>query len=79
MISIETITYACAKYLADVLSPLVGKTEHHVNNSKEFTEYMKNLKVDPDEGIKKLQRVSSIYERTGQQGDGHHQEEIRRR
>ena len=31
--SIGTITYACAKYLADVLSPLMGKTEHHVKNS----------------------------------------------
>ena len=33
--SIGTITYQCARYLADVLSPLVGKTEHHVKNSKE--------------------------------------------
>ena len=31
--SIGTITYECAKYLADVLSPLMGKTEHHVKNS----------------------------------------------
>ena len=45
------ITYACAKYLADVLSPLAGKTEHHVKNSKVITEYVKNLKVDPDEEL----------------------------
>ena len=38
--SIGTITYECAKYLADVLSPLIGKTEHHVRNSKEVTEYV---------------------------------------
>ena len=70
--SIGTITYACAKYL-------VGKTEHHVKNSKEFTEYVKNLKVDPDEELRSFD-VSALFTRLpGQQGDGHHQEEIRRR
>ena len=60
MSSIGTITYACAKYLADVLSPLVGKTEHHVKNSKEFTEYVKNLKVDPDEELRSYD-VSALF------------------
>ena len=55
-----TITYACAKYLADVLSSLVGKTEHHVKNSKEFTEYVKNLKVDPDEELRSYD-VSALF------------------
>ena len=35
------------------------------------------VRDDGDE--KKLRRIGSVYERTGQQGDGHHQEEIRRR
>ena len=39
--SIGIITYASAKYLADVLLPIVGKTEHHVKNSKDFAEYVK--------------------------------------
>ena len=34
--SIRMISYECARYLATVLSPLVGKTEHHVKNSNEF-------------------------------------------
>ena len=29
-------TYKVAKYLAEILKPLVGKSEHHVVNSKEF-------------------------------------------
>ena len=29
-------TYKQAKYLAEILKPLVGKSEHHVVNSKEF-------------------------------------------
>ena len=48
------------KYLADVLSPLVGKTEHHVKNSKEFTEYVKNLKVDQDEKLRSYD-VSALF------------------
>ena len=58
--SIGTITYACAKYLVDVLSPPVGKTEHHLKNSKEFTEYVKNLKVDPDEELRSYD-VSALF------------------
>ena len=50
--SIGMITYECAKYLADVLSPLMGKMEHHVKNSKEFAEYVKSLKVGPDEELR---------------------------
>ena len=29
-------SYNLAKYLAEILKPLVGKSEHHVVNSKEF-------------------------------------------
>ena len=34
--SIGTISYECSQYLAVVLSPLVGKTEHHMKNSNEL-------------------------------------------
>ena len=60
MSSIGTITYAGAKYLADVLSPLVGKTEHHVKNSKDFAEYVKKLKVEPDEELRSCD-VSALF------------------
>ena len=29
-------TYALAKYLAEILKPVVGKTEHHVVNSRDL-------------------------------------------
>ena len=58
--SIGTITYECVKYLADVLSPLMGKTEHHVKNSKEFAEYVKLLKVGPDEELRSYD-VSALF------------------
>ena len=58
--SIGTITYASTKYLVDILSPLVGKTEHYVKNSKEFAEYVKNLKVGPDEELRN-NAVSALF------------------
>ena len=58
--SIGTITYECAKYLADVLSPLMGKTEHHVRNSKELAEYVQSLKVGPQEELRSYD-VSALF------------------
>ena len=58
--SIGTITYASAKYLVDIMSRLVGKTEHHVKNSKEFAEYVKNLKVGPNEELRSYD-VSALF------------------
>ncbi len=44
--SIGTITYNHAQYLAQILSPLVGKTEHHVKNSEEFAKKIRELCVE---------------------------------
>ena len=58
--SIGTIMYACARYLADVLSPLVGQTEHHVKNSKEFAYYVKTLRVGLEEELRSYD-VSALF------------------
>lgn len=50
--SIGTISYACARQLAVILSPLVGKTEHHVRNSKQFVDEVRGLKLEPDEELR---------------------------
>ena len=49
--SIETISYECARYLATVLSPLIGKTEHHVKNLNEFAKEVLQGKLDPDKEL----------------------------
>ena len=36
--SIGSVTYGVAKEVSRIIKPLVGSTEHHVNNSKEFIE-----------------------------------------
>ena len=41
-----------AKYLARVLGPLlVGRTEHHILNSRDFAEKVKDLHINADETI----------------------------
>ena len=50
--SIGTITYSCAKLLADILSPLVGKTKHHVANSQAFADCIKDERVEDDEELR---------------------------
>ena len=39
-------------FLADILSPLVGKSEHHVRNSKEFADFVKGLALSNDEELR---------------------------
>ena len=45
--SIGSITYQAAKVLAQILGPLVGKSKHHIRNSGDFAEKIKDLEVPP--------------------------------
>ena len=58
--SIGTISYVCTRYLAMVLSPLVGKTEHHMKNSNEFAKEAHEIKLDPD-GELQSYNVSTLF------------------
>ena len=49
--SIGSITYEVAKYLTEVIGPLVGKTEHHVKNSIDFVQKIKGLEVHPSQKL----------------------------
>ena len=44
--------YNCAKLLADILSPLVGKTVHHVANSQDFAKRIVDERVGEDEELR---------------------------
>jgi hypothetical protein len=50
--SIGTITYGCARHLATILGPLVGKSQHHVQNSTAFVKEVQGLILQPDEEIR---------------------------
>ena len=58
--SIGTISYECACYLAMVLSPLIRKTEHHVQNSNEFAKEVQEIKFEPDEELQSYD-VSALF------------------
>lgn len=42
--SIYSVTYKIAKLLISIVAPLAGKTTHHIQNSQDFTNKVKDLK-----------------------------------
>ena len=58
--SIGSVSYGVAKEIARIIKPLVGSTEHHVNNSKEFIEEMKKMKLEEGECITSYD-VSALF------------------
>ncbi|XP_038055844.1 uncharacterized protein LOC119727843 [Patiria miniata] len=49
--SIGSVTYNLAKYAAQILSPLVGQSPHHIKNTKEFANQIKDICLKDDETI----------------------------
>ncbi|XP_072017463.1 uncharacterized protein [Amphiura filiformis] len=47
--SCGSITYNSAKFVADLLAPLVGKTERHLKNSADLVDKLSNIIVSEDE------------------------------
>ena len=43
------VVYNVSRSLADLLGPLVGKTVHHVKNSKDLVDTMRHVKLEEDE------------------------------
>ena len=58
--NICSVTYGVAKEIARIIKPLVGSTEHHVNNSKEFIEEIKKIKLEEGECITSYD-VSALF------------------
>ena len=49
--SIGSVTYGVAKELARIIKPLMGTSEHHVNNTKEFADEIRKTKLEERECI----------------------------
>ena len=58
-----SIAYQTSKALADILSPIVGKTEHHVTNSRELAEELASVKIG-NEDIMNSHDVVSLFTNT---------------
>ena len=49
--SIGTVTYNTSKELARILKPLVGLSEHHIQNTFDFVQQIKEVKLNNDESL----------------------------
>ena len=47
--SVGSVSYETAKELSRILKPLVGKTTHHVKNTKDFIESIQDITLKTDE------------------------------
>ena len=47
--SVGSVAYETSKELSRILKPLVGRTEHHVKNFKDFIDSIQNIRLQPDE------------------------------
>ena len=46
--SINSVTYNISKHLSSILAPLVGNTQHHIKNSQDLTNKVRETTLDPD-------------------------------
>ena len=51
VVSRGTVNYGTTKDLARILNPLVGKSSHHVLNTRDFVQHIKGIKLQQDECI----------------------------
>ena len=49
--SIGSVSYGVAKELSRIIKPLMGCSQHHVNNSKQFVDELKEMKLEEGECI----------------------------
>ena len=49
--AIGSISYETAKFVAKIIAPLEGTTQHHLENSQDFVEKLKGVSVSEDEAL----------------------------
>ena len=58
--SVDSVTYNVAKHVAYIIGPLVGKSEHHIVNSQDFVDKIRDIQLDDDETITSYD-VSALF------------------
>ena len=58
--SCGSVTYGVAKQLAKILKPLVGKSPHHINSTKDFVEQVKHITLAPGKCLSSYD-VSALF------------------
>ena len=54
------VTYGLAMQLTTILKPLVGKSPHHINSTKDFVEQVKHITLAPGECLSSYD-VSALF------------------
>ncbi|XP_072048674.1 uncharacterized protein [Amphiura filiformis] len=49
--SIGSVSYELARFVADIISPLIGQTVHHIKNTQTFVDQVRDLVVHADESL----------------------------
>ena len=58
--SVDSITFSCAKHLAELIAPVVGKTESFVKNSQHFATLLQNKYTEELEELQSFD-VKSLF------------------
>ena len=58
--AINSVTYQLPKHLSSILSPLMGHTNHHVKNSTDLVESIKNVRLTRNEAMASFD-VESLF------------------
>ena len=58
--SCGSVTYGVAKEHTKILTPLVGKSPHHINSSHDFVEQVKHINLEPGECLSSY-NVSALF------------------
>ena len=58
--SCGSVTYGVAKELAKILKPLVSKSPHHINSTRDFVEQVKHITLAPGECLSSYD-VSALF------------------
>ena len=72
--SIGTVTYETSKVLARILKPLVGKSPHHVQNTKDFIQQINGIHLYPGQCMMSYDVKALSYICANQTSYQHHQE-----
>ena len=58
--SVDSVTYNVAKHIAYIIGPLVGKSQHHIVNSQDFVNKVRDIRLDDNETITSYD-VSALF------------------
>jgi len=63
---VGSIGYNSSRFLADILNPLIGKSDQFVKNSRHLAEEISSVQMEDDENPRLLRYCVIVYQYAGQ-------------